>query len=219
MSKFKKKLQNSKDKQLLIELKEQANRGILRAQEDLAWYYDQHKQYKKSFCWYNVAAKKTQNPIIFYNLSLCYLLGTGTEKNEQKAFYWTKKAADKKYLDGIIALAWHYLNGVGVEVDYNFAIKYYKEALKIENNPASLFSLGQRYYEQKEYANAIFYLEKAIKDFKHPKACYILGRIYFEGKGVEINFNKAKKLLTTAMNGNIYNAKRLLNSKKFRTLL
>ncbi len=197
-------------------LKTQADDGRLRAQEDLAWYYDQQKQYKKAFYWYNIAAKKTQNSIIFYNLSLCYLLGKGTQKNEKKAFFWVKKAAEKKYLDGIIALAWHYLNGVGVEIDYNLAIKYYKEALNIENNPASLFSLGQRYYEKKEYAKAIFYLEKAIEDFQHLKACYILGRIYFEGKEVDVNFNKANKLLTAAMHGNIYNAKRLLNSKKFR---
>ena len=206
---------------IILNLQKKAKQGDFSALEKLAWCFDQgkycKKSYKKAFKYYTLAAKKTKNPIIFYNLSLYYLLGQGTSKDYQKAFEIIKKAAKKEYLDAYIALAWHYYNGFGTTKNLTLAIKYYKKAQNIENNAASLFSLGEIYYDKKDFLQAKVYLEKAVEEFQHAKAAYFLGRIYFEGKAIERNFKKAKKLLTFAMKNNIYNAKRLLNSKKFKS--
>jgi TPR repeat protein len=199
-----------------------ANKGDLCAQEKLAWLYDNgigvRKSYKNAFYWYEKSAKNGRNPIIYYNLGLCYLSGQGTTKDYQKAFYWTLKAANSGDVDAILAIGWHYLNGCGVEKDLGLATKWYHLALKKKESGAANFSLGQIAYDSKQFKTAIKYFTKAESKFNHSKSCYYLGRMYFEGKGVKKDTAKSKELLIKAVSLGENKAKRLLHSKKFKKL-
>lgn len=57
-----------------------------------------------------------------------YLDGIGTEKNPEKAIYWTERAANHGDRDGQFNLAWIYENGIGVEKDLEKAKRWYHQA-------------------------------------------------------------------------------------------
>ncbi len=195
--------------------------GDYTAQEKLAWIYDNgsgvRKSYKKAFYWY-LKASKNGNPIVHYNLGLCYLLGKGVSKNAEKAFYWTQLSAEAGYNDAMLALGWHYLNGYGVTQNFVHAKKWYNAALIQEESGEASFSLGQIAYDEGRYEAAKYYFVLARDKFNHPRSYYYLGRMYFEENGVERNLRTAKKYLLKASSSGICNATRLLNSKRFKKM-
>jgi TPR repeat protein len=202
----------------IIKLKKEANKGNVNAQEKLAYYYDKgisvRKSYAKAFYWYKKASVNG-NPIVEYNIGLCYLRGQGTQQNDPKAFSWTQKSARKEYSDGMLALAWHYYNGIGTKADINNAKKWYNKCIGTDCASSAYFNLGQIAYEiEEDYQKAFEYFNQAIQ-YDHSNSSYYLGRMYFEGKGVSNDMRKAKEYLTKAFKAGIYNAKRLLKSKKF----
>lgn len=62
-------------------------------------------------------------------LALFYFYGVYTERNDEQAFYWANKLAERDYPDGIYFLSQCYLGGVGTAVDYE---KYYRNLKKAE---------------------------------------------------------------------------------------
>jgi TPR repeat protein len=116
---------------------------------------------------------------------LCYLLGLGTGRDYEKAFYWTKKAAALGYCDAVLALAWHYHNGFGIRKDLKSAKRCYSACFATEYSDSAYFGMGQIAYEDDgDYKAAFeFFMNAARKG--HAKACYFLGRMYFEGRGVD----------------------------------
>jgi len=204
--------------QLLLK---KANSGDFVSQEKLAWIYYKgtgvKKSYKRAFYWY-LKSTKHGNPIVYYNLGLCYLLGQGTKTNYKRAFHWTKKAAEAGYADGMLALGWHYHNGFGTKQNYVLATKWYRQALKEKECGSAYFSLGQIAYGNNNFDLAAKYFSDAVSKFNHPRSSYYLGRMYLEGKSVPKDQLRSKQLLEEASIHGIYQAKRLLNSKKIRNI-
>jgi len=198
-----------------------ASQGCSEAQERVGWAYDSgegiKKSYKKAVFWYRKAAKQGR-PVAQYNLGLNYLTGIGVTKSHEDAFLWTKKAALQGYSSAILALGWHYHGGIGVREDIEKAKKWYNKCLETDCKKTAYFNLGQIAYEvEGNYQEAFEYFNQAIQ-YNHSKSYYYLGRMYFEGKGIFLNIIKAKEYLSKAHKAGIYNATRLLKSKKFRDL-
>ena len=59
------------------------------------------------------------------NLAVMYRRGTGTDKDNDQAFAWMKKAADKGSPLGQRLLAEFYYNGIGTDKNEQEAMKYY----------------------------------------------------------------------------------------------
>jgi len=199
---------------------ERARAGDWVSGEKLAWRYDQgigvRKSFKKAFYWYKKSVPN-KNPIVYYNLGLCYLSGQGIDRDHKKAFYWTKKAAEAGYSEGMVALGWHYHNGAGTEKNYELAGRWYMKSLEKSENAAAYFSLGQIAYDENRFDVAAKFFVIAMEKFNHSKSCYYLGRMYFAGKGVKKDLLRAQELLKKASSARILRATRLLSSKKFRT--
>ena len=59
-----------------------------------------------------------------------YYDGLGVEKNAEKAFYWTKRAAEHGDRDGQFNLACFYEEGIGTGIDMEAAKMWYGKAAK-----------------------------------------------------------------------------------------
>ncbi len=194
--------------------------GDANAMARLAWKYDEgdgfRKSYRKAFEWYLKAAKSEHVPAQ-YNLNLFYLLGHGTAKDDKKAFYWAKKAAAANDADAMLALGWHYHNGRGVKKDLRKAEQWYLKAADL-GEVSAYFSLGQIYYDKRTYTQAMPWFDKGVRE-DHKKCLYYLGRMHLEGKGTHPDFSKAKALLKGAVGKGYFPAKRLVQSKRFKTMI
>ncbi len=104
-----------------------------------------------------------------------------------------------KYLSDIgnsgasFRLGSRYLNGIGVEKNYELA-KYYLELAAEKNHAHALYNLGYMYLYgegvKKDYLMAYDYFERAT-DFDFAPAYYIIGIMYYDGAGVKQNNKKA----------------------------
>lgn len=86
-----------------------------------------------------------------------------------------------------------YLNGDGVEQDYEKA-KYYLEAAALKNHAHALYDLGYMYLYgvgvEKDYLMAFDYFQRST-EFDFAPAYYIIGIMYHDGAGVKQNHKKA----------------------------
>lgn len=67
-------------------------------------------------------------PLAECQVGYFYYEGLGIEKNLEKAFYWTERAAKHGDRDGQNNLAWFYEDGIGVGIDLEQAKYWYKKA-------------------------------------------------------------------------------------------
>lgn len=75
-------------------------------------------------------------------LGAMYLLGSGVEKDEQKAADWMLKAANQGNVDAEVIIAAMYDRGLGVKNDVKMATKWYEKAAA-QGNSTSLAILGK----------------------------------------------------------------------------
>jgi len=75
-------------------------------------------------------------------LGAMYLLGSGVEKDEQKAAEWMLKAANQGYLEAQVIMAALYDRGLGVKSDVKTATQWYEKAAAQGHMP-SLAILGR----------------------------------------------------------------------------
>lgn len=75
-------------------------------------------------------------------LGAMYLLGSGIEKDEQKAAEWMLKAANQGYLEAQVIMAALYDRGLGVKSDVKTASQWYQKAAAQGHAP-SLAILGK----------------------------------------------------------------------------
>ena len=66
-----------------------------------------------------------------YNLGLCYINGDGVAKNINKGIELLTGAAKQGQGDAALALGNIYRFGIGVELNFEMAKKWYKEAVKL----------------------------------------------------------------------------------------
>ena len=89
--------------------------------------YFHTRQYEKCFEGHLRLAEKGY-PLAECQVGYFYFDGLGTEKNPEKAVYWTRRSADHGDRDGQFNLAWFHEEGIGVECDMEQAIFWYRKA-------------------------------------------------------------------------------------------
>ena len=134
-----------------------------------------------------------------------YYNGQGVAQNYEKAFLWTKKAAENGAADAYVGLGVMYYNGEGVAQNYNEAFKWFQKAA--DNGIAYACAyLGQMYYEgtgvAQNYNEAFKWYQKAA-DNGGTGAYSWLGVMYYKGQGVAQNYNKAFKWFQKAADNGI----------------
>ena len=140
----------SRDERKGIELLEKAaDRDFTGAINKLAEYYDNRGKEEKAFMLYK-KGKELGDPDSHIMLGLYYANGTGTTKNEQKAFELIQDAA-KKYNDcnAFRLLSDFYAQGIGVKANSKKAEYYYQKA--VENgyvDPESNCKTLEDYYNE-----------------------------------------------------------------------
>ncbi|WP_435260671.1 T9SS type A sorting domain-containing protein [Tenacibaculum sp. nBUS_03] len=125
------------------------------------------------------------------------LLEKDSEKTDKEAFNLLKKAADSGNHIAMSDLGNLYKYGIGCNLNFNKARKWYLKAYKLGNNKAA-YSLGYLYL--KGFGNINQDYKKAVKWFKkskYPMARYWLGICYYHGYGVNKNIAKANAFLNT----------------------
>lgn len=81
-------------------------------------------------------AEETSYPLAECQVGYFYLEGIGTEKNLERAFYWTERGAMHGDRDAQYNLAVMYEQGIGTCFDMEKAIYWYKAACAQEHNLA-----------------------------------------------------------------------------------
>lgn len=135
--------------------------------------------------------------------------------NKKRAFYWFKKAAEKRHAEAQYLVGLMYEKGEGVEKDISEAIRWYKEAagepertkfelllerfldrnFRQNHNHLAQYRLGYLHYEgeslEKNDEEAFRFFGKAAKK-GHLEAWFYLGKMHQEGSAPEgANHEKA----------------------------
>ena len=146
-----------------------AEKGDLKAQQELADAYFKGKGVKRSYQeavnWLTKVAETGDNEAQ-YQLAQCYFSGKGVPKSEEKAVEWLTKVADNGDLRAQLELALCYRDGRGVPQSLE---KYYAWIEKNADNEKAetLLDLAKAYYTgdgiTKDINKAKYWADKAAK--------------------------------------------------------
>ena len=125
-----------------------------------------------------------------YDLAMRYWEGKeGAPKDDSKAFYWAKKAAEQGNAYAQSWVGYFYENAYGTARDFGEAAYWYRRSAD-QGNRFSQNNLGECYYYgrgvERSYEKAVLWYKKAA-DQEFPPACYNLGWCYENGEGVASN--------------------------------
>ncbi|WP_085359963.1 tetratricopeptide repeat protein [Neisseria dumasiana] len=114
------------------------------------------------------------------NLGWLYYKGWGTQKDVQKAFYWTQQAAKQGNIPSYNNLGFYYSHGIGVPVDWKKGAEYYQLAADngyadAYQNLAIIYSQGKGVLQNQDRA---LELAKKAVDNGNQLAIYNVGTIY-----------------------------------------
>lgn len=147
------------------------------------------------------------------------------EENEEKAFECYMKAAEMGYTDAYYNVANAYLNGEGVERDFDKAFEWFQKAVDSGDTYAKL-KLAECYKRgagcERDYAAALALYQQVAGDKSLKRyscidvAEYELGNMYLKGLGVEVDLRKAYDYFKLAASHDNRAAENALNNKKFR---
>lgn len=149
---------------------------------------------------YCAESQKPQSGIL-NNYALCFLNGTGTAKDEKKAFEYFRKAAEfaeeenNFFTLSTMNYAKCYINGTGVDKDVKRGIalltRYADEGfLACKEQLANYYTEGE--IVEKNVKKAIHIYEDLIaQDFHVDYACAQLAILYLNGNGVAKDIDKA----------------------------
>lgn len=134
-------------------------------------------------------------------LDLCYLYGTGVNKNKLNALKWISKAAQQGYAKAQYKLGLMYQEGIVVKKANLKAVEWFIKAAK-QGHIEAQFSLGVLYKQGtddviKNYKNALKWYQEAA-DQGHAVAQNNLGVMYSDGIGVTQDHTKAVELYQKA---------------------
>lgn len=143
-----------------------------------------------------------------YFLGYMLFAGEGVDKNDEEAFYWTKKAVDLGNTDAFYNLAYFYREGVGTAPDPYKAIVLYEKAANFGNINA-LVDLGEmfRFGEgvAQDFSKAADYFQQAA-DRGNTDGLNQLGLMYDNGEGVRQDSVKAFQFFLQAAEAGNANA-------------
>lgn len=187
--------------QELKECEEEASRGDMEAQNNLAHIYFTGKvgytgqiavDYKKAVYWWTKASNNGHEEAP-YMLGECYANGWGVACDYNNAFKWYKLSADRNCTAGMVKVGDCYLHGKGVNQDKDMGAFYYSLASDLGNSDGQ-FSLGYCYLNgegvKQDYAQAIALYTQAANN-GNAQAQNNLGICYETGTGVAKDFSKA----------------------------
>ncbi len=147
------------------------------------------------------------------------------EGNEEKAFECYMKAAEIGYTDAYYNVANAYLNGEGVERDFDKAFEWFQKAVDSGDTYAKL-KLAECYKRgagcERDYAAAMALYQqvagdKSLKRYSFVDVAeYEIGNMYLKGLGVEVDLSKAYDYFKRAASHDNRAAENALNNKKFR---
>ncbi len=157
----------------------------------------------------------------FYDLGRMY----SREVSEEKAFECYMKAAEMGYAPAYYAIAAAYLNGEGVERDFDKAFEWFQKAVDSGDTYAKL-KLAECYKRgagcERDYAAAMALYQQVASDKSLKRysfvdvAEYEIGNMYLKGLGVEVDLSKAYDYFKRAASHDNRAAENALNNKKFR---
>lgn len=157
----------------------------------------------------------------YYDLGRMY----SREVSEEKAFECYMKAAELGHTPAYYAVAASYLNGEGVERDFDKAFEWFWKAADSGDTSAKL-KLAECYKRgagcERDYAAAMALYqqvagEKSIKRYSFADVAeYEIGNMYLKGLGVEVDLRKAYDYFKRAASHDNRAAENALNNKKFR---
>ena len=134
-----------------------------------AWTVEQ--DYSRAVYWFQKSANQNFSEAQ-YELGKCYKLGNGVEKNEREAFACFEKAAQNGLSKAHVEIGEYYLfdNPFSPSSHYNptEAVKWFKSAIDIDDNPDAQSDLGMCYERGEGIASnykeaAKLYLQSALQ--------------------------------------------------------
>ena len=147
------------------------------------------------------------------------------EVSEEKAFECYMKAAELGYTPAYYAIATAYLDGEGVQKDFDKAFEWFKKAVDNGDISAKL-KLAECYKRgagcERDYVSAMALYqqvagEKSMKRYSFADVAeYEIGNMYLKGLGVEVDLRKAYDYFKRAAAHDNRAAENALNNKKFR---
>lgn len=170
---------------------------------------------------YEAISVEKKDGASYVNLAQTY----SREGNEEKAFEYYMKAAEMGYTDAFYNVANAYLNGEGVQRDFDKAFEWFQKSVASGDSYAKL-KLAECYKRgagcQRDYAAAMALYQqvagdKSLKRYSFADVAeYELGNMYLKGLGVEVDLRKAYDYFKLAASHDNRAAENALNNKKFR---
>lgn len=170
---------------------------------------------------YEAISVEKKDGASYVNLAQTY----SSEGNGEKAFECYMKAAELGYTDAFYNVANAYLNGEGVQRDFDKAFEWFQKSIASGDSYAKL-KLAECYKRgagcQRDYAAAMALYQqvagdKSLKRYSFADVAeYELGNMYLKGLGVEVDLHKAYDYFKLAASHDNRAAENALNNKKFR---
>lgn len=134
------------------------------------------------------------NIVALKALGVAYEKGEGTERSEQIAFDYYKRAAKLGDIESMTMIGTYYQKGaVNVAQNYNKAFEWFNKAAHL-NDTTAMTALGLCYEQgwgvQKDDGVSFQWTKKAAEKGE-PSAMFQLGLKYSKGHGVDKNFKEA----------------------------
>lgn len=140
-------------------------------------------------------------PIAMYNYGMMLSLGRGIKQNTQRAIMWNDRAADAGLDIAMTTKA--------IRLAYQSEHPDYKEAFELFSRAAdsgdetAMYQIGRFYkeghYVGRDYEKAVLWFRKAIDNGEGCFAEMSLAGCYYEGKGGAQDKEKARELLSKAI--------------------
>ena len=140
----------------------------------------------------------THNSILCeYKLGQCYENGIGTKSDNQQAYFWYSKAAEKKFVPAIVAMAIIIHDKKIDDSNSGLANKLFKEAFLLWFEGELKKLVGEVFSHLAEHPSYLAYLISKAED-KNENAMYILGVLYCEGRLLQQDPQRGINLLLAA---------------------
>jgi TPR repeat protein len=164
-----------------------AEQNNTEAQSQLAWLYQDSKDYEKAEKWYLRAAELGEVEAQS-QLAMMYYEGKEVKQDYKAAMKWFTKMAEGADGRGWVGLGIMYARGQGVEKNAVEAEKYFDKVAEQKSNPGfdMLFRMGIQYVEGTDVKQVL----KAAQ-LGYSPAQYYVGTMYLQGQGVGQNFQEA----------------------------
>ena len=178
---------------------------------------------KKAAEWYMKSAAKGSGVDMEALCYLYYKMDYLVPTDEEKSFYWCKKAANNGVKGVWMTLGSYYMNGTGTRRDMNEAVYWFSRVTKERANLQIAGWLGDAYYYGKglpKDRKQSFYWYKTIENIpprdlegyrEAHRIQYNIGMMYGYGIGTLKDLKKAKYWIKKAHDNNFEDAQKVWN--------